>query len=641
MTLLTKAPGAYVSPEGNKPPPFKALWVPLMTATGTTTGSTTPSGFVGILGDTEVTNADPWTLTKASGSLEMHVNGGVTFTASNAESMFTLLPTGDAADFCADILDLATYDEGETLMVGVEMETPAGWAAASASTFALLSTGDFTGTGGAMRFMLASNESPAFGFVAVGASAAGTSVVGLHNLGPMVENDRNAVIWELTCISPNIFKVRAHTSNNPGDSSSGDWQGDFDLSDPTNGGTAAPGIGSTPRITIGCRYNTAASNNQDLNVKLGETLRNVWFARFGEEPIDGTGPRACDDMLLRRGKFPRAIRYYTGLDPFADVSDGNWTTPIGVITGGDMFVAIAPERDFDLHPKYTAVTSAFRVSGPLAGQAVNAASTKMLQSPFQTHYSAVANPPGFQHIEDPAQGTKFGRSTTGPDGLGPAILCASHYTDISSNRKRCEVGFRGDDVIIPMNTTFWVGIRAWWDFTMDDDGQQHAVICQFHSMIRNLYTNTDGTRGLNPNMAISLYPTKLKATVWASTAIPTLKVDSVYEAETTAPTRGAWFDVVIQARLAWQTSQGPFLKVWLNGTQFATYSGITMYRPTEDQPQARELRFGIYPGNRPHSPVVKRPIWIKRSLMCLNVGNYTAAQIRAALTATITEFPEA
>lgn len=623
--VLARRPAGRLVPSGSVAPPVRCLWFPLHTGTSAVTGGTSESGFARQLGVTGTTRGDAATLTVLSGSVAWNPLFGLTFNAP-ANARLALDPaSGDALAFLLALLNLADYQVGQTLMVGCEVETPAGWAAALAGSVTLVSFGEFGAGAGGLAFGVASNERPTIFRRAAGASALGATVVNLVGVdvtGSMADAARNAVVYELQCTAPHTFIARGHLSSAAGTVYTGAWSDPIDLSDPANGGTAAPAPAASAGVRIGGRKNAA---NNEFRLQLGETLRNVWFAQFPTAPRDSIGPKCCNDMLLLRGVLPRTLRYYSADDvDIAESPDGRYDQAFPPVTLGDMFVAIDGSREITDHPQFTVIAETSTSKGSNKSTNIDA---------LNPEWVSTADYEGTLRIADDPGGLKFGRSELAPASVAtPAFVLSSYPTD-QSNRNRSEVAWRGPDVTVPYGDVMWIAMRCWYDFDMGLGDGQHVTCSQiYHGGVN---------AGLNPFYGVSLYQDKISVEFRHCAIEGMTKADQVL-----VPfplwgrpdlVRGRWFDMVAKVKLHWDAAQSPFVQFWVDDELVIDYAGPVGYRGPGLKdgnlvPLAPEIRFGNYPGNvTAWSPDTTRDFWLRRAFACRNVGNYTLAQIRAAL----------
>ncbi len=612
-------------PEGAIAPPMRMLWLPLDTG-GTTTGASFPGGFARRIGVSGTTRDDPATLTVTSGTVSLEAVGGLTWNDS-ANAHLELSPgSGDALTFIDQLLDLGALGVGQTIMVGAELETPAGWAAALTTTATLLSVGGFGGSdGGGWACGIASNERPAFFWRAVGASAVGATIlnlVGVDTTGSLVEGARNAVVFELQCTAANTFKVRAHISSSPGTTYTGAWSAETNLSDPGQSGTAAPGPVASAGVRIGGRKDGTINGNR---MQRGEILRNVWAAQFPAPPRESIGPSCCEDMLLRMGCRPRTLTLYDedAVD-IADSPDGTYDAGFGVLTLGDAFVAFDGKRATTDHPQFTIITETATDKGSNKSTNIDVINPQWVSTADYEGTERIAASPG---------GLKFARTELTPASVAyPAFLFSSYKTD-QSNRTRCEAGWRGDDVTVPFGVDFWAAMLLWYEFDMGAS-PQHVTISQiYHGGVN---------AGVNPFYGVSLYRDKLSIEFRHCAVEGMTKADQLlvsYSLTSFPAKRGQWVDIVAKFRLDWDPAGDGYVKVWIDGVQEIDYSGPIGYRGPAlvdgvTIPLAPEMRFGNYPGAVSEwTPDLPRDVYIRRGFLWKDVGAYTIDQVRAALQA--------
>lgn len=618
---------AKILPDGSKQPPVRMVWFPLDTLTGTTTGATTESGFARQLGVTGVTRDDQGTLTVTAGTVSIHSLGGVTFN-SGANARIALEPgDGAARDFLTIMFDLSQYTEGQSLMFGCEVVTPAGYAAASTVSIAFATIGSFaTGEGGGYAFGMASNERPTFFWRAVDASASGASIVNLVGVDAeesLQDDVRNVIIYELKCMGANQFQARAHLSYVAGTTYSGAWSATVDLSDPAQSGTAAPGPASGSGLRLGARKNGATS---DFRLQLGETLRNCWFAQFSSTPRDAIAPAAAADMHVLRGVLPRTIRnYQEDAVDIEDDPDGNADQAFAPVTLGDMYIALYPKRGITSQPSFTIISETGTSKGSNKSTNIDT---------LNPYWVSTADYEGTERAAATPGGLKFARTELSPGTVdAPMFLCSSYRTDVS-NRNRCELAWRGDNVTIQYGEVYWIAQRLYYNFDIDV-GTQHVAVAQ-------IFHGASGS-GINPFYTFTIYGDKILVTLRSCDVVNMVKADQVAYNYSfpglQATLKGTTFDVVIKALFHWDSSQSPFFQLWINGVQYVDHSSPVGYRGPAlyegvSYDIIPEMRFGNYPGAiETWTPDLPRDLYMGNCFVAKNVGNYTVEQIRTALTA--------
>lgn len=612
-------------PEGAIAPPMRMLWLPLDTG-GTTTGASFPSGFARRIGITGTTRNDPATLTVTSGTVSLEAVGGLKFNTS-ANANIALSPaSGDALTFLDQLLDLGALGVGQTVMVGMEVQTPAGWAAALTSSSTWLSVGGFGSTdGGGWGVGVSSNERPTIFWRAVGASAVGASIVnlvGVDTTGSLVDNARNAVVFELQCTAAHTYKARAHLSSSAGTTYTGAWSSPVDLSAPGQSGTAAPGPVASAGVRLGGRKDLTANANR---MNQGEILRNVWAVQFPAPPRESIGPRCCEEMLLRMGCRPRTLTLYDedAVD-IADSPDGSYDAGFGVLTLGDAFVAFDGKRAITDHPQFTVICETGTDKGSNKSTNIDELNPYWVETASFAGTMRAAATPG---------GRKFGITTDAPASVAyPAFVFSSYRTD-ASNRSRAELGWRGPDVTLQYGEEWWIAMLAYYDFDMGPS-PQHVTISQiYHGGVNS---------GLNPFYGVSLYQDKLSVEFRHCAVVGMTKADQVlvsYPITSFPSKRGQWVDIVAKFRLDWDPAGDGYVKLWIDGVQEIDYVGPIGYRGPAlvdgvSIPLAPEMRFGNYPGAVSEwTPDLPRDVYIRRGFLWKDVGAYTIEQVRAALQA--------
>jgi hypothetical protein len=602
---LKSAP--VITPPQMLSPPGFCLWYPLADNTGTpTAGHTSVNALnvngIGIITKTAVVGVN------AAGS--SYVSTGGILHASGSAAYWDIVPSGDELSLLQANLDMSTLVEGQTIIIGCEFITPAGWAAAHTSSNTIFSFGTLTSgsVSGGADFGVSSVERPQ---VLVWGKDATAQTVVTPTGGFVLDSERNCIVWEVTCTAPNTFKTRSHVVNSTGGTSS-DWTTPADWSNPASSGTAAPSCG-----TVGIRL--ARRNGSTTNqTNRGEVIRNVWLATINEETT-GVAYRSCLELQAFPNQLPRIIRNYIGDPTIFTGPDGNANKTFGDILPEDMFVYLDGATAFADHPEIS-----LEVEQPASPTV-----TKLSTIATHTKYVSDANVEGLEKV-NPAYGTyKFARMKTG--AFANSVLFSAHKSDIS-NRGRSEITWQGAPVTLPYGVKLWTAFRVYFDFDPPDVGQ-----LIFHQ----LYPGYSGT-GMFPPFVLKLDTTNKAFKCefrWApeeNTLPEHMVLEELDMPGYSSAIFGTWLDFVIEQNLNWDESQNPYTRVYVGGILALERLGPVGYRGPSGQngkSLAPFTRCGIYPPSPYITPNTKRDFYFSRFFVSKDSGAYNVNTLREALTA--------
>ncbi|RZJ12069.1 MAG: hypothetical protein EOP39_04585 [Rubrivivax sp.] len=554
--------------------------------------------------------------------------GGVTCPTGSAYFL-DVVPTAGELTTLQQKLDMAAMVAGETLLVWATFTTPSGWAAAHSSSNSLFAFGNLVSgsASGGVDFGIGSTERPQILSWAKGATAV-MATVNNTDIGFCIDSALHAIVWELVCTAANTFKVRMHMCAGSGIVTTGAYTGELNFADPTNSGTAAPGCGTTG---IRMLRRVGTTTNQTAR---SETVRQLGFARLPGEYV-GIGPRACIELYRRPGDIPSVLRTFTGDVTVDSGPDGNADRSFGAITEADMFVFLDGGTALASHPLFTIETE----GGPNKSSGSSA--------PITSNVNYVSNSAFEGTLRSGTSEVKFGRHKTGT--WAGWITVSGRKLD-GGNRGRAETKWTGGNVEILPGVEHWMAGLYYFDF-MTEPGQagQLVIMQKFPGPV----PKENSLYGLYPPFAITLDTTLEKLKVQFGTGYstisdvaPTLPSDMVLTDTYPAPynTREAFrtllqtpVSIVVKHKWHWDVTQGPRCQVWVNGVQIVDRAEAYGYRSPKGGADAKTtngyFQCGIYPPSPYLTPNTKRDVYIKRAFCCKNVGNYTEAQIRAALTA--------
>lgn len=600
-----------ITPASKVAPPLPVLWWPLDGGTSTNTGGESASGFYRQIGATGTTRDRPMVLTRSAGTVTWVAGGGLQWVAGGGINAYLEDNPGDGddRDFMAAFLDLGAYEVGQTLMFGCELVAPTGYGAAQSTNRTLLCVGGLGAGEQGFAIRYASAEQLTVQYRAPDASGVASAAVPV-NSGTITDDARNCIVLEFECTATNTFRLRTHMTT-PGQAvTTSNYRTAIDVSDAAQGGTDGPSMLTGTGIIIGGKRSAGTFIER---LGLDEILKNCWLTRFDATPTN-VGAIACAEMAQVSMRLPPVIRSYPEGGVPSGSNDGNADETFGVITLGDMYVAINAAREIGDQPSFSII---------LEPQV----SKKNTTADDLASWVSTADYEGNERLAASPGGLKFGRTTLAPASVArPAFIMSAYKTD-QSNRNRCEVLWKG--LPLPRDEVVWVAMELRYDWLIDSG--QHTVITQW-------YHEASGSQ-LNPAMALTVYSDRIAFNVWTSAVEGVLQADqiqSVYNSYGLNDTlRGEWFDLVFRARVSWDASVSPFVEVYVNGTQVFNHVGPVGYRgPTGigGLTTAESVRVGAYPGSTSvWTPDVPRDVYCTRAFVCKNVGNYSLEQVRSAL----------
>ena len=205
----------------------------------------------------------------------------------------------------------------------------------------------------------------------------------------------------------------------------------------------------------------------------------------------------------------------------------------------------------------------------------------------------------------------------------------AHDILLAGSSPRCElVSYPTPASALPRGQTFWMAFSFWaddWSGSIDEQ-----VISQFH-------TQEPRKILLNPLFALVVRGSELRVEIrhndrqipdQASTQLVTV-------ARQALPVR-QWVTAVVQARISTDPAQAPFLRLWLNNTLAADYTGPLGYiLPLDGYTYAKVGIYHWLEGNTWDLAIPTRAILVAAMLTVQDsTGRYTADLIRSAVTPT-------
>lgn len=648
--VIARRPSVKVLPGGSLSPIVKCIWLPLNTGTGTTTGAVTKNGFSKLGAFSASRLVDGVVNLTTDTPLTWRAQGGLTFGTGNGR-VDAVPDSGDARQWMTQMLDLSSFSAGETLMVGCVLTTPAGHRASNTGSWCVLSVGDLSAGNHGYAFQYTSAELPSM--IARPVGAAGTITLDTGAETPIEDAIPNAVVWELLARGSGRFDIRTHLCNAPYSVATSVWKHNSNTGqDLAATGTAAPGMPDGTGLRFGSRREGATNAARLQN---GQIVEGVILLRFEQQPPASMGARVAHDLRTWPQCFPVSVRKFSYDGDSADnssVPDGNADEAFGVITQGDMLVALNGKRAITAHPAVTVQGEHLYDTNHPGGFS----SYKNTVLPNLTVSAGGASPwvawngsyEGLPRINPHKGGLKFGRTALAPASVAFPAFQFSSYSDSAvvdalgrigdtGSRGRSEAGWMNNaSVYLPRNVPIWVAGSYFMDFDIVE-GLQHVTFVQFHH-------DCNGAK-LNPPFAASVYATKMHIGFRHSSVENMVMADQVnisYELpDGYTAVRGRWFDFVMRARVSWDPGQPGFAKIFIDDKQVVDYVGPIGYKGPAAAGVRRvtkeAIRTGAYPGTTTNtggwSPDTTRDVYCRRFFACTDVGNYTLAQIRAALAA--------
>ncbi|MEY2688233.1 MAG: Polysaccharide lyase [Pseudomonadota bacterium] len=597
-----------ITPQTSLIPEAKVLWWPLWERTGTTTGSTTPSGFGT---DTGTTRTGALTLTVATGSVAW--TPGVGFSAVGAGTAYLeRTPSGDAEEaLYQSLFDLSAYEVGQSILIACDLTLPTGWTAASGTSSATIFwAGDSSSVGWGIETSSGQNLRPHRRPQGAAASASGSVINEVFSIA----DGRRTFIVQLECTAANVFKMRAVYSANAAAPTVGAW---VEAEDFSTGGTDGPNFPSGSPLRVASRKVGATG---DRYLRRDAVMLPVWIAGFSGPVPDAVVTRALGEMLVWRGILPRIIRTYRADDSADYVLDpsGLADATFSPITLADMFVNVDGSRALEDHPDFSIITEPKAVLNSVA--------------PTRAEWQEEADIRGLYRITTPPGGYKMAQSEQSPGtALKPVFLLSCSNVD-QSPRNRTEFAWRNNvNTRLPRGERIWHALRFWHDFDFSDttDRQQHVLITQW-------YHGADNA-GLNPCMGLTLYGDRFSVTTYYSTVEGMTKADQIKTTYTfpglSADMRNRFVDLVITGVVHWDAAENPWFEVYMDDQLLVRHEGPNCYKGPalyESLPVFEELRVGPYPGSN-MTTITPRNFQLRRFFVARNTQGYTLAQIRAAL----------
>jgi hypothetical protein len=252
----------------------------------------------------------------------------------------------DVDTWMSTMLDTHSLLADQTLMVGCVLTTPVGYSAVNTGTVCMLSVGDLSAGGHGLSFQHSSIESPHLLLWPKGAADSFTATIPAL-WGNIADATPTAIVWEMKSEGGGQFRLRGHRATSAGVVSTA-WTASQSFA---AGGTEAPGMPSGTGIRIGGRRNGATNS---ARMQDGQKIQGVCLLRFDSLPPTDLAQRIARDLVTYPDRFSVTARRYQTEDEELDYEpDGNADETFGVITMGDMHIALNGKRSIGAHPSFS------------------------------------------------------------------------------------------------------------------------------------------------------------------------------------------------------------------------------------------------------------------------------------------------
>lgn len=593
-------------------PEARVLYWPLYQASGTTTGSTSTSGFAMQTGETASTRTEALALQVSSGAVSWADGAGYSPQGTATAYLHRVPSAADEVSFFKALFDLSAYGPGQTLLCAFDLTLPAGWSVAQGTASATLFwAGDSDVAGWGLETSSGQLVRPNFRPQGGASSSSATPIDDSFTMA----DGRRTFIVQLECTDTDTFRVRLVHSSDGAAPTVGTWLTGQDYG---SGGTAAPNLPAGTGIYVGARK---VGTGADRYLRRGAVMLPVWFAGFAGAVPDAVVVRAASEMVVWRGVLPRVLREYRE-DNAADYTldpSGLADATFSPVTLTDMFVNLDGSRDIELHPRVNIITEPKAIGSDVITSSAL--------------WNVAASVRGLQRINTPPGGYKFAQVETSPGtALKPAFLFSCSNVD-ESGRNRCEAAWRNNvNTRMPRGERIWQAIRFWHEFDFSDSADQDKQ----HVALSQWYHGADSA-GINPCMTLTLWASRFSFETRYSTVEGMVKADQVSRTYSfpglSADMRGQWVDLVLTGVVHWDAAESPWLELYMNDTLLVRHDGPNCYRGPalfESKPVFEEIRCGVYPGAAMDT-INPRDLYIRRFFVCRNTQGYTLANIRAAL----------
>jgi Polysaccharide lyase len=222
---------------------------------------------------------------------------------------------------------------------------------------------------------------------------------------------------------------------------------------------------------------------------------------------------------------------------------------------------------------------------------------------------------------------KFGRTESPSDKDVKVLLFQAQADSVQyGGSPRCEIRFGQEKYHLPRNKNLWHAFSVWLDdWSQADDSM---LIMQWFHGVNNAK--------LNPPLGVVVTRDRIYATLRHSDAEEMTRRDQVEARvfdERSSSLYGRWLQVIIQAKISPQESDGGYFKAWIDGKQVADYRGPIGYA----LPRAgEEVTHGIYPLTKGKVPFdlrfPVRKMYMRKAVVVLDPDSkYTMNDLSEAL----------
>lgn len=219
---------------------------------------------------------------------------------------------------------------------------------------------------------------------------------------------------------------------------------------------------------------------------------------------------------------------------------------------------------------------------------------------------------------------KLGRMNAPLDASSAMAFRVNALDPETSGASRCEAAFHDATSRLPRGKTMWYAFSMWlddWSTTYKNDQQ---LITQFWP--------GDPTANLNPAFAIYVGGSTMTGVVrYDLNTVPsktTAVEKQIFQRQTNFSRR--WVKVVVQTAVSPRSVDRPFMNIWMDGVQVASYTGPIGYNVSTDA----VAKLGVYKYHfstwDPAKPT--RQMFVKDAVVVQDANRlYTQADVQALL----------
>ena len=668
---------ANVLPDVFSAPLGRTLYWPMDTGSGVITGSTTQSGF-NAHGAPSIGLDVPLTLTVTSGTVSYSTTGGLIFPSGGGGTAYGAFnpSAGASRDFIESMLDLETLLEGESLLVMMDMTTPANWGVDKITGNCMVCVGQLDATLGnrGYSFELTTTEVPIVTVFADGRSAGSPTSITPSNGSTVPSGGRSIVGWQLEALENGALtcRLRTYVLGVDGILGTSSWSDSFDMTEASNGGTGVPGLTDTSGIRVGRRHRSGTPNQCFWS----ERISSVIITRWQEEEINlAFVKRAMLNLLALPNNLPSTIRQgevnVSTLDSSSEAGDGTADRTFGNILRSDMFLYIDGAATIASHPKFSVEIEAPMVTGD-----IDPATGLVGMGPAYWTNTPVLQPNGggkyhwdtawlrnslnlevhplYTNTVDwegvgrwnPEVGVagdhKFGRVKTGTFANSFLFSAFKPDQNYGTPRGRSMLMWHGGSASPVHGVEFWHAMR--WYFDIDE-----PTVTVGNLLFWQIFAQP-WRAGMFPPMHLTLdtQNNTLRTQHAYSTVSPSIEGVNTISANTNLsladyPTLlKRWVDVCVKIRCGTDVAlEQPYVRYYIDDTLVHSLDDVPIgYMPLLKNANtgivydlAPMVAMGAYPPSTFLTPNTERNIYLKRGIVCKNEGGYTLADMRAALDA--------